>query len=432
MRTILSILAFFSMSAACAQQYVASYGLEAPRGQLTVYPTADAAQNPLADDNRYLTPLDQWERNGNTLSTSFTVPFAWTNRQVFFCLEQASGEYEVRINGRKAAYNADGNAPASVNITKLVGEGRNLVEVTITRPAPTALLESWHSDPEPALAGAGIMSQPTMHIRDILTRTRLAEDGDASSEVAIVVKSDAFNPRTSRIHYDLLSPAGTSVATGYRDLTLDMRREDTVRFLARIPKDSLWSATRPTLYTLRLKTQYEGRYEEYVQIPLGFRSAEVVEKRMAINGEPVTLRVREIPANTAPEELGKLRNEGYNTFRLLPGPVSEPLLDSCDRWGVYVIAQAPIDTRNSGDSRRVGGNPSNDPQWKEAYIERTANSYHTTKRHPSVIGFSLAVQSANGINLYESYLNLKRFGDSRPLIYRDGGGEWNNDPFLAE
>lgn len=94
---------------------------------------------------------------------------------------------------------------------------------------------------------------------------------------------------------------------------------------------------------------------------------------------------------------------------------------------MYVIVQAPIDTRSSGESRRIGGNPSNDPEWLGAYVERTADSYHASKRHPSVIAFSLATQSANGINLYESYLDMKKSGDPRPFIYPDAAGEWNSD-----
>ena len=46
--------------------------------------------------------------------------------------------------------------------------------------------------------------------------------------------------------------------------------------------------------------------------------------------------------------------------------------------------------------------------------------------------FALATQSANGINLYESYLNMKRFGDSRPFIYPDAGGEWDSDKLAME
>ena len=260
----------------------------------------------------------------------------------------------------------------------------------------------------------------------------VGEDGNATAEIAVAVKSEALNPRTSRIHYQLLTPTGENAAAGQKDVTLDMRREDTLRFLARIPANLLWSAELPTQYTLRLKTQHEGRYVEYLELRLGFRSVEMQDGRMSLNARPVTLRVREVPAAITENEIAALREQGFNTLKLLPGPVPESLLNFCDVQGLYVIAQAPIDTRRSGESRRKGGNPSNDPEWQPAYLERTENSYHTTKRHPSVVAFALATQSANGINLYESYLNMKRFGDSRPFIYPDAGGEWDSDKLALE
>ena len=274
---------------------------------------------------------------------------------------------------------------------------------------------------------AGILNGTTNYML-----TRMGEDGNATAEIAVAVKSEALNPRTSRIHYQLLTPTGENAAAGQKDVTLDMRREDTLRFLARIPANLLWSAELPTQYTLRLKTQHEGRYVEYLELRLGFRSVEMQDGRMSLNARPVTLRVREVPAAITENEIAALREQGFNTLKLLPGPVPESLLNFCDVQGLYVIAQAPIDTRRSGESRRKGGNPSNDPEWQPAYLERTENSYHTTKRHPSVVAFALATQSANGINLYESYLNMKRFGDSRPFIYPDAGGEWDSDKLALE
>lgn len=432
MRTILSTIALFSLCGLCAQEYTPSYGRELPRSQLLAYPSAEAATAADGGNNRYFTRLTEWNLKDNVFSTPFTVPFAWANRQVLLHLGWASGDYEVRVNGKPVACNADGNSPAEFNLTRQVKEGQNTLEIIIAQPAPTAPLESWKEAPRAGIGGAWLLSQPTLRVRDVTTRTRIGEDGAATAEVAVVVKSDALNPRTSRIHYQLFTPTGENVAAGHKDVTLDMRREDTLRFLARIPANLLWSAELPTRYTLQLKTQHEGRYAEYLELHPGFRSVEMREGRMSVNGRPVTLRVREVPATISENEIAALREQGFNTLKLLPGPVPESLLDFCDVQGLYVIPQAPIDTRRSGESRRKGGNPTNDPAWQSAYIERTENSYHTTKLHPSVIAFSLATQSANGINLYESYLNMKRFGDARPFIYPDAGGEWNSDKLALE
>lgn len=433
MRTILSTLALFSLCGLCAQEYVPTYGRELPRGELLVYPSAEAAEAADGGNNRYFTRLTEWSlEENNRFTTNFTVPFAWANRQVLLHVGRSTGDYEVLVNDRPAAYVADGNSPAEFNITKLTHEGRNKVEIRVVQPSPTAPLESWKENPEPMLGGIWLLSQPTMRIRDVVTKTRVGENGFATAEVAIAVKSEALNPRTSRIHYQLIAPSGENAAAGFKDLTLEMRGEDTVRFLARIPANELWTPELPTQYILRLKTQHEGRYVEFAELRMGFREVAVSEGRLLLNGQPITLRVREVPGSLDENAIANLREAGYNTFRLQPGPVSEEFLEYCDEQGVCVIAQAPIDTSRSGDSRRKEGNPSNDPAWKEAYIERALNSYHTTKRHPSVVAFSLATRSSNGINLYESYLKMKQLGEQRPFIYPEAGGEWNSDQLLLE
>ena len=429
MRSILSIIALFSCCTLAAQEYIPTYGRELPRGEVIAYPTAQEAAAAFAGDTRYFTRLADWTQKGNVFSTEFTVPFAWANRQVFFHLGWASADYEVRVNGKAVAYDSDCSAPAEFNLTRHAQEGRNTLEIVVSAPSQVARLESWKSDPAPAIGPAWVMSQPTLRIRDILTKTwRSTEEGDnVMAEVGLVVKSEALNPRTSRVHYELLSPAGKTSATGYKDIKLNMRGEDTLRFLARIPDSLLWSPEKTTRFTLRVKTQHEGRYMEYIEVPLGFRTVEVQNGQLAVNGTPVTLRTREVPAHASADEIAALRGQGYNTLKLLPGPVSPTLYGTCDTLGMYVIVQAPIDTRSSGESRRIGGNPSNAPEWLGAYVERTADSYHASKRHPSVIAFSLATQSANGINLYESYLDMKKSGDPRPFIYPDAAGEWNSD-----
>lgn len=430
MRTIPTLLTLFSWYTLAAQPLPPTENREPPRSALSPCATLQEAEADAAR-HRYRTPVGAWERIDDRFAATFTVPFAWSNRQVMLHMEAVAADYELLINGRRAGRNSDGNTPADFNITKFVEEGRNRIELLPAEPSAFAPLESWEKQAADPAIRAWITSPATMGIRDVLVQSDFAtaERTTVRAEVGIVVKTYALNPRTVRIEYELLDPFGESLASGHRELTLGMRGEDTIRFAAQIPDSLLWSAERPQRHTLRLRTRHEGRYVEYLQLPIGFRVVEYEEGRLQINGRPVGLHLREVAPTAGFDELQRLRAEGVNLLRPTAGALSPDLYDACDSLGLYLIAQAPIDTGSSGTSRRKGGNPSNDPAWQEAFLERVGNCYHTTKRHPSVIAFSIADHSANGICLYEAYRYLKAFGDPRPVIYPSAGGEWNNDPF---
>ena len=127
-----------------------------------------------------------------------------------------------------------------------------------------------------------------------------------------------------------------------------MRREDTLRFLTRIPLNMLWCAELPTQYTLRLKNPARRPLCRVPRIPSrtprggDARRPDVGERtaRDAARARSARLDHRERNRRT--------REQGYNTLKLLSGPVPESPLNFCDMQGLYVIAQAPIDTRRSG------------------------------------------------------------------------------------
>ena len=179
MRSILSIIALFSCCTLAAQEYIPTYGRELPRGEVIAYPTAQEAAAASAGDTRYFTRLADWTQKDNVFSTEFTVPFAWANRQVFFHLGWASADYEVRVNGKTVAYDSDCSTPAEFNLTRHAQEGRNRLEIVVSAPSQVARLESWESDPAPAIGPAWVMSQPTLRVRDVLTKSwRSSEEND--------------------------------------------------------------------------------------------------------------------------------------------------------------------------------------------------------------------------------------------------------------
>lgn len=410
-------------------------GRELSRTRTLSYNSEKAALAGGVVSSLYLQPLEQWtqttDREGNTVfSTNYKMPFQWIDRQQFLHIEGATGSYSVAINGRALGYNQSGRTAAEFDITAATTEGINTAAITIyTDPAERVL--------SGRAVGAGritgdtyIVSQPHIRIRDFVASANL-EGENTTLELGVIVKTHLLNTKNVRVHYALLAPDGTPGPYGHRDAAIDMRGEDTVRFFVTVPDARPWSHESPNLYTMILRLQHEGRYTEYLAYKIGLRTAEVRDGKLRVNGFEIPLAIAEYAAagdrQTVESDLLKLKNEGINTIKIVGYAQPEYFYDLCDKIGLYVCNQADIDTRASGNSRKVGGNPSNDPQWEAAYVDRAMTMYHTSQNHPSVVMFSLADNSANGYNLYESYLALKAVEKLRPVIYTGAGGEWNTD-----
>ena len=244
-----------------------------------------------------------------------------------------------------------------------------------------------------------------------------------------MVKTESLNPKTARIHYELIAPDTTVVTHGYKDVTLGMRGEDTVKFMASIPYVLTWCADMPVRYRLNVKTQIEGRFAEYQSHMIGFRTAETDDNGdFKINGIKTELFYRDFdPLTITDKDIIAARVLKYNAVRFKMGAVPQNVYRMCDSLGMYVIAQVPVNTSKSGPSRRRGGNPTNDPAWKAAYLDRAETTYRTTRNQACVIGYIMAEDSSNGINLYEAYLRLKALERRRPVLYIESAGEWNSD-----
>ena len=441
MKRFLSIIALvFAVGALSAQEYdspeYVSLGRELPRSKTLPYPTAEDAQalGSGAVASKYLRPVTGWTRTEEEDATVFTskyvIPFVWLSRQAILYVDEASGAYEVIINGQKVGYAANAFTPAEFNITKASKEDVNTISIRILKDHWSRRMEDFVETREPRVGETYVISQPTIRVRDVVHNTDVDLKSEyANVEVGLIVKTESLNPKTARIHYELIAPDTTVVTQGYKDVTLGMRGEDTVKFMARIPYVLTWCADMPVRYRLNIKTQIEGRYAEYQSRMIGFRDIDINEEGdFMINGIKTELFYRDFdPLKVTEKDIIAARVLKYNALRFKMGAVPQNVYRMCDSLGMYVIAQIPINTSKSGLSRRIGGNPSNDPKWKAAYLDRAETAYRTTCGQASVIGYVMAEESSNGINLYETYLRLKALERKRPILYIEAAGEWNSD-----
>ncbi len=438
-RRYISLLLLAAFSTATAQEWqnptITAVGKEPARCPIISYASRNEALLGGLDRSRYFQPMPsngEWQTSTlgdeKLYSTHFAMPFAWIDREVFLHVEGVGASYAVELNGEQVAYSQDGRTPAEFDITKYCKEGRNSFTIRVLGEAAADAIK--HADQPSGAPYVYVVAQPRVRVRDIVVDTRADHDNGLFA-MGVILKSHLLNPKDYRIHYELLDPAGKVVSYGHRDLKLDMQREDTVRFLDNISNVMAWSHEAPYLYTAVIKTQYEGRFGEYLVLPVGFRSLSFKEGKMSVNEVPVDLRAAEFAMTsdiaTTTEQLRELKRTGCNALKIKGGPQLDALYELCDRLGLYVINQADVNTSHHGVSRRVGGNPSNDPTWEAAYVDRAVGMYHASKNHPSVVAFSIAEQSSNGYCLYESYLAMKRLEQVRPVLYPSAAGEWNSD-----
>jgi beta-galactosidase len=395
------------------------------RTLLIPYPTETLAKEMSMSRQRYMQPIDEWVEVDGVLRGEFTFPFSWLERQVFLRIEAAEQPFEVYVNGKLAGSSTNGFAAAEYNITKLSREDSNNIELRLLGNDSVSKIECF--EPSGATPRVYIISQPRVRVRDISWSAELGGMGIVNSNFEVVMRNETMGDKTSTLYYELYLNDTIRLDGGKCEVWLGMYQTDTMRFGVAVPDSMLWSRGSANQVRLMLKNRIAGRDVEFYEFPVALRELKFENNKFYINNAEESIKWCELSPNATLDKLREEMQKSNYAIRFTAGCVSEELLNFCDDNGIYVAITAPINSSSSGTSRKRGGNPSNNPTWRKEYVDRTMQMYYTTRRHPSVIAYFLADDSSNGIALYESYLALKRVAGDRPVIYLDGGREWNSD-----
>lgn len=389
-----------------------------------------------ANQSLYVQALEDWQSEKLDdgiirYKTSFKVPFAWVDRSAFLHLDAVDGAFNVYVNEDFVGYSHGGETAVEFDLAGFAKEGRNEVCVEVSTKSISASLENFKKGNLGALGQDNyIISQPKVRLRDIIYKADV-QNGEGFFSLGVIMKSHLLNTKELNVHYELLSPKGKVISSGRRDAKFNMQSEDTVRFLANIPNVRTWTQEQANLYRLVIKTQYEGRFIEYLSFEIGFRAKEYRDGDLYINNTKVDLRAIEYSPKSdslsLDADLRRFKNGGVNLIKVKDKPADQLFYQLCDRMGFYVIDQVAINTSSGGDSRKVEGNLSNNPEWEQLFVDRSARSYFNTKNHSCIVGYSYATDSANGYNLYQSYLTLKQLDPDQSIFYFDSDKEWNSD-----
>jgi beta-galactosidase len=202
-----------------------------------------------------------------------------------------------------------------------------------------------------------------------------------------------------------------------------------------------WSAETPELYQIQIALeQSEGNPEaaQYIQRPTGFKQVEIKNAQVLINGKAVYFRGvnrhetdpftgHVVSRETMEMDIHLMKQNNINAVRSSHYPNDPYWLDLCDKFGLYVIDEANIESHPLAidESTQIG----NEMSWLAAHIKRTQRMYYRDRNHPSIYSWSLGNEAGEGQVFKSTYAWLKSNDDNRIVQYEPAGKEDYTDVY---
>ncbi len=366
-------------------------------------------------------------------SREFELPQEWLSEgQVRVIFDGANSALHLWCNGHWVGYSQDSRLPAEFDLTPYLHAGRNRIAAMVLRWSDGSYLEDqdmWR------LSGlfrdVTLLHKPALHIADLQVTPDLdACYRDGRLAVRIVLNHVASSPSVRLTLYrgsDKICREQLSPGTG----PIDERGAyaDHIHHTLQVSSPHQWSAEQPELYRLTVELlAADGQLIEVEACDVGFRKIEIRDGLLRLNGQP--LRIRGVNRHEFDPDLGQvmtaermeqdirlLKQHNFNAVRASHYPNHPLFYTLCDRYGLYVVDEANLETHGMIPMNRL----TDDPQWLAACCERASRMVQRDRNHPCILIWSLGNESGYGAAHDAMYQWIKRADPSRPIQYEGGG-----------
>ena len=384
-------------------------------------------------------PEDDPNNTVNSYRRTFTVPAAWAGRHVFLTFDGVNSFFYLWINGQKVGLGKDSRTPVEFDITQYLKPGQNLLAVENFRWCDGSYLEDqdmWR------LSGifrdVYLWSPPNVSVRDLEVKTDLdAQYRDATLGLLVTLENAGAAPATVTLEGALFNAAGKSVAAPRLELQVDPGARDVqARIAATIANPLKWSAETPNLYKLLLTLEdAHGAVLEVIPANVGFRKVEIRDGDLLVNGRRILIkgvnrhefepdRGQAITPASMEKDIQVMKQFNINAMRCCHYPNQPAWYDLCDRYGIYLIDEADIESHGMGFGPET---LAKNPDWADAHLNRTVRMVERDKNHPSVIIWSLGNEAGDGPNFEATSKWIHQRDPSRPVHYEPAGRRPHTD-----
>ncbi len=376
-----------------------------------------------------------------TYRKQITLTEAFLLEDVILHFAGAKSAMYVYVNGDYVGYSQGSKTPAEFNITKYLKAGENLIALQMFRWSDASYLES-----QDMLRMSGIerdvylYTQPKVFVSDYYTYTNLDDSyTNGIFKGTVTVKNDTD---VSVKRYMLLEVLDDETSVFSDSITLNIPAKSKAEFHSNtiIKKAKQWSAEAPNLYTIKigLKDENQSQNNQHIQRHLGFKRVEIKNSQVLVNGKAVYFKgvdrhetdpyTGHIISKTSMErDIKMIKQNNINAVRSSHYPNDPYWLDLCDKFGLYVIDEANIESHPLAikEDSQIG----NEMSWLPAHMMRTQRMYFRDRNHPSIYSWSLGNEAGTGNVLKSTYTWLKAQDLNRIVQYEPAQKEDYTDVY---
>ncbi|MBC8487324.1 MAG: DUF4981 domain-containing protein [Bacteroidetes bacterium] len=114
------------------------------------------------------------------------------------------------------------------------------------------------------------------------------------------------------------------------------------------------------------------------------------------------------------QDITLMKQNNINTVRTSHYPNDPYWYELCDKYGLYVIDEANIESHGIG----YGENSlAKDTVWMDAHLDRVKRMVERDKNHPSIIIWSMGNEAGDGVNFSACYKWIHDRDSTRPVHY---------------
>jgi len=398
------------------------YGYDAPIYTNVTYPIATTP------------PLVPRDNPTGCYSLTFRPDAGWlAGGQTRIIFEGVNSAFYLFCNGRWVGYSQDSRLPAEFDLTDFLIDGDNRLAVLVLRWSDGSWLEDqdmWRMSG--IFRDVVLLHKPDTRIADYLVRTPLNSELSAG-RLEVEVHLEGRDVAESQVAVALWRGDTLigEVQAAPGSAPVDERGNYAERVTLSLPVEqpALWSAETPHLYRAVVSLlDAQGALIEAEACDVGFRKVEISNGLLKVNGKPLLIRGvnrhehhpehgQVMDEATMRRDIELMKQHNFNAVRCSHYPNHPLWYRLCDRYGLYVVDEANIETHGMVPMNRL----SDDPRWLPAMSERVTRMVQRDRNHPSIIIWSLGNESGHGAAHDALYQWIKKHDPSRPVQYEGGG-----------